>query len=121
MGDVWAVAGAYEEYVGRWSRRVAAEFVRWLEVPAGRRWLDAGCGTGALAETVVDATAPALVLGVDMSRGFLGEARRRVPGARFAAGDARYAVHPFFGPLTKDEWLIWGYRHTDHHLRQFAL
>jgi hypothetical protein len=40
---------------------------------------------------------------------------------RFAAGDARYAAHPFFGPLTKDEWMIWGYRHTDHHLRQFAL
>lgn len=88
MGDVWAVAGAYEEYVGRWSRRVAAEFVRWLEVPAGRRWLDAGCGTGALTETVVDAASPARVLGVDMSRGFLGEARRRVPVARFVAGDA---------------------------------
>ena len=40
---------------------------------------------------------------------------------RFAATDARYATHPFFGPLTRDEWLIWGYRHTDHHLRQFAL
>lgn len=40
---------------------------------------------------------------------------------RFAAEDARCAAHPFFGPLTKDEWMIWGYRHTDHHLRQFAL
>src|SRR3954447_14199271 len=75
MGDVWAVAGAYEAYVGRWSRRVAAEFVRWLEVPAGRRWLDAGCGTGTLTGTVVDAASPGLVVGVDMSRGFLGSAR----------------------------------------------
>jgi hypothetical protein len=40
---------------------------------------------------------------------------------RFAAAEARYARHPIFGPLTRDEWLIWGYRHTDHHLRQFAL
>jgi hypothetical protein len=40
---------------------------------------------------------------------------------RFAADDARYATHPFFGPLTRDEWMIWGYRHTDHHLRQFAV
>ena len=40
---------------------------------------------------------------------------------RFAAADAKYASHPFFGPLTRDEWMIWGYRHTDHHLRQFAL
>ena len=40
---------------------------------------------------------------------------------RFAASDARYAAHPLFGPLTREEWMIWGYRHTDHHLRQFAL
>jgi hypothetical protein len=28
---------------------------------------------------------------------------------------------PIFAALTREEWLIWGYRHTDHHLRQFAL
>jgi len=88
MGDVWAVAGAYEAYVGRWSRRVAAAFVRWLDVPAGRRWLDAGCGTGALAGAVLEAASPATVVGVDMSSGFLAEAQSRAPGARFVAGDA---------------------------------
>ena len=41
---------------------------------------------------------------------------------RFAAPDARHAgSHPAFGPMTREEWLIWGYRHADHHLRQFAL
>jgi len=40
---VWAVGSAYENYVGRWSRRVAVEFLRWLGVPGGRRWLDVGC------------------------------------------------------------------------------
>lgn len=40
---------------------------------------------------------------------------------RFAEPGARYATHPTFGPLTREEWLIWGYRHTDHHLRQFAI
>jgi SAM-dependent methyltransferase len=74
MGDVWQVAGPYEAYVGRWSRPVAREFVAWLGVPAGRRWLDAGCGTGALAGTVLAAAAPALVTGLDMSRGFLAAA-----------------------------------------------
>jgi ubiquinone/menaquinone biosynthesis C-methylase UbiE len=44
--ELWAVGGAYEAYVGRWSRLVAAEFVGALAVPAGRRWLDVGCGTG---------------------------------------------------------------------------
>ena len=40
---------------------------------------------------------------------------------RFASPDALRVKHPFFGALTPDEWMIWGYRHTDHHLRQFAL
>jgi hypothetical protein len=40
---------------------------------------------------------------------------------RFATGGARANRHPALGPLTREEWLIWGYRHTDHHLRQFAL
>jgi hypothetical protein len=40
---------------------------------------------------------------------------------RFTAPGARHDRHPFFGTLTRDEWMVWGYRHTDHHLRQFAL
>ena len=40
---------------------------------------------------------------------------------RFAGPGARYGKHPGFGAMTPEEWLIWGYRHTDHHLRQFAL
>jgi hypothetical protein len=40
---------------------------------------------------------------------------------RFAAADARHAPHPMFGPLTRGEGLTWGYRHADHHLRQFGV
>jgi len=43
--------------------------------------------------------------------------------ARFgtaAAGD-RCPTHPVFGPMTVDLWGIWGYRHMDHHLRQFGV
>ena len=29
-------------------------------------------------------------------------------------------THPFFGPMTREEWLRWGYLHADHHLRQFG-
>ncbi|MBT9329853.1 DUF1569 domain-containing protein [Paracidobacterium acidisoli] len=28
--------------------------------------------------------------------------------------------HPYFGAMTRHEWLRWGYLHTDHHLRQFG-
>lgn len=30
-------------------------------------------------------------------------------------------VHGFFGTMTVADWQRWGYRHTDHHLRQFGL
>jgi hypothetical protein len=39
---------------------------------------------------------------------------------RFVAADSRYAPHPMFGELTRDEWMIWTFRHVDHHLRQFG-
>ena len=32
-----------------------------------------------------------------------------------------FGVHPIFGSMSQDDWLIWGYRHVDHHLRQFGL
>ncbi|NIP78404.1 MAG: hypothetical protein GWM90_04055, partial [Gemmatimonadetes bacterium] len=42
---------------------------------------------------------------------------------RYAADPAGVAgnVHAAFGPLSRKEWGVWGYRHTDHHLRQFGL
>jgi hypothetical protein len=52
--DTWASGAAYEPYVGRWSRLVAREFLTWLAVPAGARWLDIGCGTGALSQIILD-------------------------------------------------------------------
>jgi SAM-dependent methyltransferase len=89
--DHWAVGGAYEAYVGRWSRRVADAFVPWLEVTAGRRWLDVGCGTGALTSAVLSLADPTEVVGVDTSEGFLATARSEVtdPRATFRAGDAQ--------------------------------
>jgi SAM-dependent methyltransferase len=68
--DRWDDGSHYEAYIGRWSRVVARRFVGWLDVAPGRRWVDVGCGTGALASTVRDLAAPALVLGVEPSFGF---------------------------------------------------
>ncbi|MDG6109725.1 methyltransferase domain-containing protein [Dactylosporangium aurantiacum] len=79
--ELWARGDAYEAYVGRWSRPVAARFVPWLRVPPGRRWLDAGCGTGALTGTVLATAAPAQVTGVDPAQPFLTTARSRLAAA----------------------------------------
>ena len=40
---------------------------------------------------------------------------------RFVRPDTRCGRHPGFGAMTRDEWLLWGYGHVDHHLRQFGL
>ena len=41
---------------------------------------------------------------------------------RFISMDGRsMAEHPIFGGLTRGEWGRWGYRHLDHHLRQFGV
>jgi 2-polyprenyl-3-methyl-5-hydroxy-6-metoxy-1,4-benzoquinol methylase len=50
--DQWDDGVAYERYMGRWSRPVAGEFTRWLDLPPGCRWLDVGCGTGELSRVV---------------------------------------------------------------------
>jgi SAM-dependent methyltransferase len=88
--DVWASGDPYERFMGRWSRRMAGSFVSWLDVADDRRWLDVGCGTGALTSAILDAASPAEVLGVDPSEGFVATARDRIgdPRVRFEVGDA---------------------------------
>ncbi len=89
--EMWASGAVYEPYVGRWSRRVAREFVAWLAVPPAQRWLDAGCGTGALSQTILEWTSPQAVQGIDPSAGFITYAREHIRDGRavFETGDAR--------------------------------
>jgi SAM-dependent methyltransferase len=73
--DTWDDGNGYEPYVGRWSRPVAGEFLTWLDVERGSRWLDVGCGTGALLGRIVESASPTTVSGIDSSDGFLATAR----------------------------------------------
>jgi SAM-dependent methyltransferase len=91
LPDTWAAGDAYEPYIGRWSRLVARDFVAWLAMPPRCRWLDIGCGTGALTQTILTGAEPVEVTAIDPSEGFLATARKRVsdPRARFGIGDAQ--------------------------------
>ena len=88
--DNWANGDAYENYMGRWSRFVAREFIHWLNAPAGGHWLDVGCGTGALSQTILQLAEPAAIKGVDRSEGFVAFAKEHVRDdrVRFEVGDA---------------------------------
>jgi SAM-dependent methyltransferase len=90
LQDTWAAGDIYETFMGRWSRPVAREFIAWLALPAQLRWLDVGCGTGALTQTILERAAPAEVTGVEPSEGFIAVARKNTgdPRARFLPGAA---------------------------------
>lgn len=90
--ESWDSGHAYEQYVGRWSRQVAPEFLRRLALPQGLAWADIGCGTGALTDAILSTCEPSSVHGIDASEGFVSQARRRItdPRVRFDAGDATH-------------------------------
>jgi SAM-dependent methyltransferase len=73
--DRWTAGSTYEDFMGRWSRRLAPRVVSWLGVPAGRHWLDVGCGTGAMSEAIVAHASPASVVGCDPAEPFIAYAR----------------------------------------------
>ncbi|MCX4782694.1 class I SAM-dependent methyltransferase [Streptomyces sp. NBC_01264] len=93
---MWGEGAAYEPYIGRWSRQVAAQCVRRLEVPAGGDWRDIGCGTGAVTQAVLKVADPERVVGADPSDGYVRYARRHVTDARagFVRGDATRLPFP---------------------------
>jgi trans-aconitate methyltransferase len=87
---MWADGDAYELYVGRWSRLVARQFLRWLDAGPRLRWLDVGCGTGALSSAILAQCDPAELVGVDRSEAHVAWTADRVgdPRARFLVADA---------------------------------
>jgi SAM-dependent methyltransferase len=89
--DAWQAGDSYEAYMGRWSRRLAPLFLDWLGAPPGGRWLELGCGSGALTAAVLDRARPARLLALDPSEGFVATARANTTDSRaeFRTGDAQ--------------------------------
>jgi SAM-dependent methyltransferase len=69
---------------------VASEFLRWLDIPNVARWVDVGCGTGAVVATILRQADPRKVVGVDPSTAYVEYARTHLcdPRARFEVGSA---------------------------------
>ncbi len=82
---------AYERFMGRWSRRLAGEFVKFVSVGGQDSVLDVGCGIGSLSFAIADACPSARVTGVDASAAFVRQAQPRAHGdrVRIQVGDAQ--------------------------------
>lgn len=78
MNDSWQSGNPYEYFMGRWSKLVANAFVDWLHAASGLRWLDVGCGSGSLSETILSKSDPQSVVAIDQSEGFVRSAQQRL-------------------------------------------
>lgn len=88
---MFAASAGYEDFMGRWSKRLAPVYVAFAGVKSGDRVLDVGTGTGSLAFAVEAATTSGEVVGVDPSENFIAYARRNAKPGRmsFEVGDAQ--------------------------------
>jgi ubiquinone/menaquinone biosynthesis C-methylase UbiE len=81
-------ADDYERFMGRWSRAIGEKFLAWLDPPAGARWLDVGCGTGAFSELIQRRCAPQSIVGIDPSPAQVDYARKHLPNVKFQVADS---------------------------------
>lgn len=80
----------YEFQMGRWSRRLAPQFVHFAGLPGAARVLDVGCGTGSLGFFLRDDPEMHGVHGIDLSPDYIAYAKRKNEDSRltFQVGDA---------------------------------
>lgn len=100
----WSSGNLYDDYMGRWSKLIAEQFVTWLDPSIGLAWLDVGCGTGALSHTILNHADVKSLMGIDPSQDFLDEAKRTIQSshASFQQGSGTNLI---FDDRTFD-WIV---------------
>jgi SAM-dependent methyltransferase len=64
--------------MGRWSTKVAQGFLDWLSPAMGLKWLDIGCGSGALSAAAINGYKPENLIAIDQSEEFVHSTQRRL-------------------------------------------
>jgi hypothetical protein len=109
LNDSFRVAMG-EKYASPASNILQRTFIRWVALRTPLRW-PPGVPTRPEIEQGVGGTPPT-EWGSDCA-----ELIRLLDAF---AGCQTFGEHPVFGRLSQRDWLTWGYRHLDHHLRQFG-
>jgi ubiquinone/menaquinone biosynthesis C-methylase UbiE len=88
-------ADAYEQLMGRWSRRLATRFLDFVGATDGAV-IDVGCGTGSLTAALLERPGVRSVHGIDVAPAYVGAAQKRLanPRAAFEVGDACAIASP---------------------------
>jgi SAM-dependent methyltransferase len=97
-------ADAYTRFMGRFSEPLAVQFAESVDVRAGQRVLDVGCGPGALTAQLVERLGVDAVSAVDPSSSFVAVVGARFPGIDVHSGIAEqlpYADNSFDAALAE--------------------
>jgi ubiquinone/menaquinone biosynthesis C-methylase UbiE len=81
-------AESYDRFMGRYSKRLAAQMADLAGIEAGQRVLDVGAGTGMLTAELVDRVGADRVAAVDPSEPFVTALGERFPGVEVQHGAA---------------------------------
>ena len=82
--------GAYERFLGRWTKRLAVPFIDFANLPASGDLLDVGCGTGSLAAALAGRFPGRRIVGIDIAEPYVVYARAQssIDGTSYELGDA---------------------------------
>ena len=95
--DLFADAEAYQQFMGRWSSRLAPLLVDFADFPDEGQILDVGSGTGVLAFSIAKLKTHCHVLGIDPSKEYVDYAngKNSYPDrVKFQIGDAQSLQMP---------------------------
>jgi SAM-dependent methyltransferase len=85
---------AYDRFMGRWSRPLAAAFCEAVGIAEDIRVVDVGCGTGALTAELARRAGAGNVAAVDPSEPFVAACAEAVPGADVRLGGGETLPFP---------------------------
>jgi SAM-dependent methyltransferase len=88
-------ADAYEQMMGRWSRRLAPLMIDFVGVGEGDRVLDVGCGTGSLTFALPRAAKIAAVTGIDFAQPYVDHTRAKNTDPRIIIHQGDACAMPF--------------------------
>ena len=88
-------AAAYEQLMGRWSRRLVQPFLEFAGTGGRERVHDVGCGTGSLTFTIPQVADIGRIDAIDYSEAYIEAARQRNTDPRIAIARGDACALPF--------------------------